>query len=413
MNHLIAWSAGLLVARWLAQITLEMLNQQFVRAHAGAVPDSMRGWVAPDTYAQSVKYTLAKSRLQLADLTWESIVLAALLFSGVLPWFYQLFGEGAWAGASFLLAVGFFLALAELPLGWYAQFHLEEKFGFNNTTPRLWWSDRIKGAALAIIIGGPVLAAIVAVEGKLGRWWWLWGWGCLMVFQLVMLVAAPKIILPLFNKFTPLPEGPLRAGLLELGRRAGFPAREIQVMDGSKRSRHSNAFFTGFGAGRKIVLFDTLVRQLELEELEAVLAHEIGHFKKRHIWKSLAVSAVGWLFGFYMVAVLLRAPWFERAFGFAPGQGPPALLLCGLLAGLVVFWISPLLHRFSRLHEYEADAYAANLMNDGQSLIGALRKLYEKNLGNLTPHPVYSGFYYSHPALLERERALRREADAR
>jgi STE24 endopeptidase len=221
-----------------------------------------------------------------------------------------------------------------------------------------------------------------------------------------MAVLAPVLILPLFNKFTPLPEGSLRARLLGLADRTRFRARSIQVMDGSKRSRHSNAFFTGFGRLRKIVLFDTLIAQLEEPELEAVLAHEIGHFKKRHIPKMLVVSAAGSLAGFYFLSVLSRQDWFYRAFGFAPGNMSPALLLFGLVAGVVTFWISPLAHWWSRRHEYEADSFAASTMQEARSLVAALRKLNVKNLSNLTPHPWYSRFYYSHPTLLERETAL-------
>ncbi|MEY2466165.1 MAG: endopeptidase, partial [Verrucomicrobiota bacterium] len=209
-------------------------------------------------------------------------------------------------------------------------------------------------------------------------------------------------------KFTPLPEGSLRERLLNLGRRTEFGAKSIEVMDGSKRSRHSNAFFTGFGRFRKIVLFDTLVQQLGESELEAVLAHEIGHFKKKHIPKMLVFSALSSLVGFYLIALLAKQEWFYRAFGFEPGNVAPALLLFGLLSGVVTFWFSPLAHWWSRRYEYQADAFAAEVMNEPQSLIGALRKLNEKNLSNLTPHPFYSGFYYSHPTLLERERALSR-----
>ena len=195
-------------------------------------------------------------------------------------------------------------------------------------------------------------------------------------------------------------------GLLELARRTQFRAQSIQLMDGSKRSRHSNAFFTGFGRFRKIVLFDTLVQQLTGPELEAVLAHEIGHFKKKHIPKMLVFSAAGLLAGFYLISVLARQEWFYRAFGFEPGNVAPALLLFGLLAGTVTFWFLPLIHWWSRRYEYQADAFAARVMSGPQSLIGALRKLNEKNLSNLTPHPIYSGFYHSHPTLLEREQAL-------
>jgi STE24 endopeptidase len=221
-----------------------------------------------------------------------------------------------------------------------------------------------------------------------------------------MMVLAPVIILPLFYKLTPLPEGSLRERLTGLADRTQFRAQSIQVMDGSKRSQHSNAFFTGFGRLRKIVLFDTLIAQLSEPELEAVLAHEIGHYKRKHILKLLAWSALSSLAAFYVLAWLAKQEWFYRAFGFAPGNITPALLVFALLAGTITFWLSPLQNRWSRRFEYEADAFARQAMGEPDPLIGALRKLHEKNLSNLTPHPAYSGFYYSHPTLLERERAL-------
>ena len=227
-----------------------------------------------------------------------------------------------------------------------------------------------------------------------------------------MMLIAPALILPLFNKFTPLPEGSLRERLFALAKKTGFPTRSIDVMDGSKRSRHSNAFFTGFGRFRKIVLFDTLVAQLNETELEAVLAHEIGHYKKRHIMKLLAVSIFGMLAAFAAIAWLARQDWFYRAFEFEPPSGfgassiVPAFLLFGLLSGTLSFWLTPIMSSWSRRFEYEADAFARDTMTESGSLIGALRKLNEKNLSNLTPHPLYSGFHYSHPTLLERERAL-------
>jgi STE24 endopeptidase len=222
-----------------------------------------------------------------------------------------------------------------------------------------------------------------------------------------MAVLAPVLILPLFNKFTPLPEGALRERLLALARKTSFRAQSIQVMDGSKRSQHSNAFFTGFGRFRKIVLLDTLVGQLAEAEMEAVLAHEIGHFKKKHVVKMVCLSAAGLLAGLYLVSWLARQAWFYRAFGFAPGGLAPAFLLFGLVSGAATFWLSPLVNLWSRHCEYQADAFAAATMGEPGSLIGALRKLSQKNLSNLTPHPLYSGFHYSHPTLLERERALR------
>jgi STE24 endopeptidase len=403
--------AVLLVARWAAQLWLEWVNQQHVRAHAAKVPDAFKDVVTPETYTKSVDYTLAKSKFHCIELTWSVIVLGVVLFSGVLPWFYNIFqnsfGHAMWAGAAFVVAVSILLSLPDLPFDWHSQFHLEQRFGFNTMTPKTFWVDRIKGVLLGVAIGFPLLWLIFKLVDWLGDWWWLWAWACMMLFQLIMLVVAPILIMPLFNKFSPLPEGPLRERLLGLGDRAGFRAKDIQVMDGSKRSRHSNAFFTGFGHFRKIVLFDTLVDQLQPTELEAVLAHEIGHYKKRHIPKTMIWFACATLVGFYLISVLAKQEWFYHAFGFPTGSVVPAFLLFGLLAGVVTFWLSPIGHMFSRKYEYEADAYAAALMKEVRSLIGALRKLNEKNLSNLMPHPYYSGFYYSHPTLLERERALK------
>jgi STE24 endopeptidase len=400
----------LVLARWGAQLWLEQLNRRHVLAHAGTVPEAFKGVMDEATYAKSVRYTLAKGRLDQIAGTWSSVVLLAVLFSGLLPWgfdgFNQRLGSSAWAMAAFLLVTSVALSLPSLPLDWYDQFRLEERFGFNTTTQRLWWMDRLKGLLLGIALGYPLLALILKLVEWMGPWWWLWAWGALLGFQLLMMVLAPVLILPLFNKFTPLPGGSLRERLLKLAERTRFRARSIQVMDGSKRSRHSNAFFTGFGGFRKIVLFDTLIQQLAELELEAVLAHEIGHFKKKHIPKTLLVSALGSLAGFWLVSLLATQEWFYRSFGFEPGSIVPALLLFGLLSGVITFWFSPVAHWWSRRYEYQADAFAAGVMKEPRSLIGALRKLNEKNLSNLTPHPLYSGFYYSHPTLLEREQAL-------
>ena len=402
----------LLAAKWLTQMVLERINQKHVLAHANAVPPAFASTVTPETYAKSVAYTLAKSRLEMLNLTWSAVLLAVVLFSGVLPWFFLIFeratGSSVWAGAAFLFTVGLILSVVDWPLEWYAQFYLEERFGFNTSTAATWWLDRAKGLILGAVLGYPLLILILKLASNLGGLWWLWAWACLAVFQIVLMLVAPVWIMPLFNQFTPLPAGNLRDALLRLGERAGFRAQDIQVMDGSKRSRHSNAFFTGLGRFRKIVLFDTLIQQLEPAELASVLAHEIGHYKKGHIVKTIAFSLAGSLPIFFLVAVLAKADWFARGFGFAPGNLVPVLLLISLLAGLVSFWLSPLRHYWSRRHEYEADAYAANLVKTFAPLIGALRKLNEKNLSNLTPHPAYSGFYYSHPTLLEREAALRR-----
>jgi STE24 endopeptidase len=402
----------LIVARCLAEFWFELLNQNHVRQHAGQIPEAFRDAIDEATYKKSVEYTLARSRFSMAELAWSTVVLVVALFSGILPRFYggfgESFGHSIWSGAAFLVAAGLALSIPGLPFDWFAQFRLEQKFGFNTSTQKIWWLDRAKGLVLGIALGYPLIAVILKLIGAAGEAWWIWAWAVVFGFQLVMSVLAPILILPLFNKFTPLPEGSLRERLLALGKKTGFHARTIQVMDGSKRSRHSNAFFTGFGRFRKIVLFDTLIAQLAEVELEAVLAHEIGHYKRSHIPKLLALSAAGMLATFFLISVFARQNWFYEAFGFAPGQPAPALLLCTMLSGVAGFWFSPAAYFLSRRYEYEADAFAAATMQGAAPLVGALRKLNEKNLSNLTPHPFYSAFFYSHPTLLERETALRR-----
>ncbi len=406
----------LILARATTELWLSRLNQRHVRAQANEVPPAFRGIIDEATYRRSIDYTLAKSRFgDIANL-FDAGLLIALLFSGVLPWAFERFsvslGTSILAMAGFLFVTGVALSIPGLPFAWYAQFKLEERFGFNTTTTRTWVLDRVKGFLLAGLLGYPLLALVLKLVEWTGANWWLWAAAVLIAFQLLLLLIAPVLIMPLFNKFTPLPEGALRERLFALAQRTNFPTRSIEVMDGSKRSRHSNAFFTGFGRFRKIILFDTLFAQLTEPEVESVLAHEIGHYKKRHVLKLLGFSIAGVLVAFAAITWLAGQRWFYRAFGFEHQAGfaaasvVPAMLLFALLAGTISFWASPFIHIWSRRFEYEADAFAHAAMGEAQSFIRALRKLSEKNLSNLTPHPLYSRFYYSHPTLLERERAL-------
>jgi STE24 endopeptidase len=410
---------ALVLLRLGAEICLNLLNCREVRRHAGSPPAAAGAVMDAETYEKAAAYTLAKSAFARAELVWDAIVLVAVLASGVLPRAHEkitaacagTFLGGALSQAVFLLATGIVLDALSLPLDWWGQFRVEQHFGFNKSTPALWAADKIKGLLLTVVIGVPLLWALLSLARWAGRWWWLWGFALVFVFQLLMLVLYPKLILPLFNKLTPLPDGDLRARLLALSERTGFRAATIQVMDGSKRSGHSNAFFTGFGRFRRIVLLDTLIGQLAPEELEAVLAHEVGHYKRGHIPKTLAVGTLMMLAAFALIAWLVNCPWFNPAFGFAAGDLAPALLLFSLLGGLVTFWFTPVGNHFSRKHEYEADAFARDAMRTPAPLIAALRKLTQNNLGNLTPHPLYSRFYYSHPTLVERESALNEKAE--
>jgi len=402
--------AVLIVLRLAAELVLSLLNCAEAKKHATTPPPAVAAITDAASYTKSVEYTLAKGSFGRLELVWDALVILVVLRCGVLPWIYGYFAPlsptGTWDDALFLIATGMLLSVPSIPLDWWGQFRLEERFGFNKSTLGLWIVDKIKGMALGLAIGFPLLWALLSLVKLAGATWWIWGFALVFVFQLLMLVLYPKLIMPLFNKLTPLPEGELRQRLLALSERTGFRASTIQVMDGSKRSGHSNAFFTGFGRFRRIVLYDTLIAQLSPEELEAVLAHEVGHYKRGHVPKMIAVSAVLMFGAFAAVAWLANQPWFNTAFDLPAGEIAPAFLLFGLLSGLATFWFTPVGNYFSRKHEYEADAFARAAVGGAQPMIGALRQLARKNLSNLTPHRWFSGFYYSHPTLVEREEAL-------
>ncbi len=411
MGIVLGITAALMVLRLAGELILSALNRAEVRRHAQAAPAAAAAIMDEATYAKSVAYTLEKSRFAVITEIFDTLVLALVVFGGVLPLLFAhvaVWGApgAVWSHALFLLITGALLSVPSLPFEWWEQFRLQEKFGFNKSTASLWIADKFKGLALMFAIGFPLLWALLALVKWAGATWWLWGFALMFGFQLLMLVLYPKLILPLFNKLTPLPEGELRTRLLALGDRTGFRASTIEVIDGSKRSGHSNAYFTGFGRFRRIVLFDTLIAQLTPEELEAVLAHEIGHYRCGHIPKMIALSAAMLLGGFGVIAWLSGSAWFNEAFGFPANEVAPSFLLFGLLSGLVTFWFSPLGNLLSRKHEYEADAFARNAIGGAIPMIGALRKLAQKNLSNLTPHPWFSAFFYSHPTLVEREAAL-------
>ena len=400
----------LILLRLVAEWVLAHLNRREVERNTAIVPAAAAAIMDEATYRKSVAYTLAKIRFGNVSLLFDAGVLALVLLSGFLPWLFAHVAAWApaakWDDALYVMFVFTLLAIPGLPFDWWGQFRLEERFGFNKSTVSLWISDKVKGALLSYAIGFPLLWGLFALVAWVGPSWWWWASGLIFGIQLLMLVLYPKLILPLFNKLTPLPEGELRDRLMALGLRTGFAASTIEVIDGSKRSGHSNAYFTGFGRFRRIVLFDTLIEQLEPTELEAVLAHEVGHYKRGHIPQRLVIGALTLLGSFGVLAWLLQAPWFLSGFGFPGDEVAPALVLFALLSGTVTFWVTPLSNLLSRKHEYEADAFAHDAMKSDAPLVGALRKLAAKNLSNLTPHPWFSGFYYSHPTIVERERAM-------
>ncbi len=414
MNALLILFVLLLTLKLGAGLFLDFLNLRHTRSNRGSVPEAFRDFIDKETYAKSVDYTVAKTRFGMFEDSFQALVLAIVVLSGFLPWTYGTltvaFGDGIWGQALVLFCIMIVLGLPGLPFEWWSTFKLEDRFGFNKSTQGLWVVDKLKGLALGLVLGLPLIALLILFFTRFPGSWWFLGFAALFVFQLVMVVAWPMFILPLFNKLAPMEEGDLKTRLFDLARRAGFKARTLLVMDGSKRSAHSNAFFAGFGRFRRIVLFDTLIAQMEPEEIEAVLAHEIGHYKLGHIPKRIAVSAVTTLAMFALLGWLAGAAWFPQGFGFtgqSVGAVVPVLLLFALLSGLVTFWLSPLAAHWSRKHEYEADAFARDAVGSPDPLVHALRKLHKENLSNLTPHPLYSRFHYSHPTLVEREAALR------
>ncbi|MFO8026063.1 MAG: M48 family metallopeptidase [Opitutales bacterium] len=414
MNTVLIVFVLLLLLKLGTSIVLDWVNLRHVKAHADEVPEAFKDFIDPPEYRKSIDYTVAKTRFGILSDIFDALVLAVVLLSGLLAEIYSLFsgwfGYGLWGQALVLFLTGVVLSLPGLPFDWWHTFKLEERFGFNKSTKRLWFMDKVKGLLVGFIIGYPLLALLIFLVGAAGPLWWLWGFAVFFLFQLVMVVVYPMFIMPLFNKMEPLEDGNLKDRLFALADRTGFKAQTILVMDGSKRSGHSNAFFAGFGRFRRIVLFDTLIEQMNPEQLEAVLAHEIGHYKLGHIPKMVLLSAVSSFAMFAVLGWLEGAAWFTEAFYFdsgAEGRLVPVLLLFMLLSGLVTFWLSPLASLLSRKHEYEADAFAREAMGSYEPLSEALRKLHKENLSNLTPHPIYSNFHYSHPTLVEREDALR------
>lgn len=414
MNTILLAFVVLLVLKYATSTILDVINMRHVTRQSAEVPESFRDFIDLPTYQKSIDYTVAKTRFGLVSDVYDTCILAVVVLSGLLPWLYGAlsggFGFGLWGQALVLFLVAVILGLPGLPFEWWSTFRLEEQFGFNKSTQKLWVVDKIKGMVLGFAIGYPLLALLIFMVERAGSLWWVWGFSVFFLFQLVMVVAYPMFIMPLFNKMEPMEEGELKDRLFALADRTGFKAQTILVIDGSKRSGHSNAFFAGFGRFRRIVLYDTLIEQMGHEELEAVLAHEIGHYKKGHIPKMITLSAVTTLGMFALLGWLANGSWFAEAFAFtgaAAAEFVPVLLLFMLLSGLLTFWLSPFTSLWSRKHEYEADAFARDAMDSAEPLIRALKQLHKENLSNLTPHPWYSRFYYSHPTLLERESALR------
>ena len=401
--------AALLVANLLTKLWLSGRQVRHVAQHRAQVPAAFAHTISLDAHQKAADYTLAKSRVGLMDLGLDALTLMAWTLLGGLDLLNKVtldwMGEGMGQQIALVVSFGLIGGLIGLPLSLYQTFGIEQRFGFNNTTPKLWVSDMLKGLLVGMVLGLPILWLVLWLMEAGGALWWLYAWAALVVYQLFVMWIAPNVIMPLFNKFTPLEDATLKERVTALMTRSGFTAKGFFVMDGSRRSAHSNAFFTGFGAAKRVVFFDTLLAKLNGDEMEAVLAHELGHFKHRHILQMMATSFATSLVGLALLGWVSQQVWFYTGLGVMPNlsgnNSALALLLFMLVLPLFTFFVTPLSALRSRKFEFEADAYAvAN--SDGKALASALLKLYQDNASTLTPDPWYVAFYYSHPPASQR-----------
>ena len=401
--------------QWLLRVWLVSRQVRHVATHRDAVPPAFAHRISLSAHQKAADYTLAKARVSLIDITLSAAVLLCWTLLGGLDWLnrwlLEFISPDLWQQLALLASFAVISALIELPLSLYQTFRLEQRFGFNQMTPGLWLADLLKSTLVGAIIGLPLAALILWLMGSTGPLWWLWAWGAWTAFNLLLMWIFPSFIAPLFNKFEPLADESLKSRVTRLMERCGFAAKGLFVMDGSRRSAHANAYFTGFGNSKRVVFFDTLLRQLSPGEVEAVLAHELGHFKHKHISKRMVLMFGVSLLGFALLGWLSQQLWFYTGLGVSVLLGPNidvaadnnalALLLFMLAVPVFSFFVTPLMSAMSRRDEFEADAYAMQ-QADGAQLASALLKLYEDNASTLTPDPWYVSFYYSHPPAVDR-----------
>ncbi len=391
---------------------LRSLNLRHLKLHGDRVPEGFEGAIDEEKLRRSSAYTFATSRLGLWDSLFDNAVLVLFLFGGLIAaydrYVSSIGGSATVSAILFFLLLTWVSTLVGIPFDLYGTFRIEARYGFNTTTPRLWVTDFFKSQA----IGALLLTILTAVVFQLIHWspeqWWLWVWGFMALFSLFMMFISPYVIEPLFNNYEPVTEEGLEEEIRTMMEKAGLKVGTVLQMDASKRSRHSNAYFTGIGKVKRIVLYDTLIRQMSHGEIVAVLAHEIGHWKKGHVWKRLLWAETMALAGSWVSFKLLAWPGLPGLLGLPGDLSLPArMVLLGFVASLVLFPLGPFSAWRSRCHEREADRFAAELTGRPQDLASAMVKLSVENLSNLFPHPFYAAFYYSHPPAVERVRTLR------
>ncbi len=389
-----------LVISYSVQFWLARRQSSYVASHRAAVPEAFKDRVSLEAHQKAADYTIEKGRLGIIDGVIGILVLLLLTVGGGINTAFEFWSghisSSIWLGIAALATVFMFMAIVDIPTSWYQTFVIEEKYGFNKSTVNQFVKDHLMQLGLGAVIGLPILALILWVMDSVGSFWWFWAWLILITFSLLMSWLFPTVIAPLFNKFTPMEEGSLKARIQGLLARCGFNSQGIFIMDGSKRSGHGNAYFTGIGNNKRIVFFDTLVDSLDEEELEAVLAHELGHFKRKHVIKMLIATSIMSLIGFAVLGWLINQQWFYNGLGVQQASNAAALLLFMLVSPVFTFFMQPISAYFQRKFEFEADDFAA-ANAQASKMISGLVKLYEENASTLTPDPLYSAFHYSHP----------------
>jgi STE24 endopeptidase len=393
---------------------LRHLNRSHLRLHGAEVPFGLEKATDADMLAKTAAYTLEKGRVEQVEAVFDDILTVVFIFGGVLAvydrWILSIFGSFVGGGLMFFLVLTAVRGLLGIPFDLYRTFHIENRYGFNTMTIKLWLTDSIKDIAVTLVVFVPVLSGTFALIRWSPDWWWLLAWAFFAVISLFVMYVSPYVIEPLFFTFSPVAKEGLADEITAMMEKAGATVSQVMQVDASRRSRHSNAYFTGIGKVKRIVLFDTLITQMNHAEILAVLAHELGHWKKGHIWKGLLLTEIAALLMFYIVFVLLGQGWPAGAADLQGASFPARLTLILFMISLAVFPLTPLASLFSRRNEREADRFSCELTGAPEALASALVKLSGENLANLHPHPLYAGFYYSHPPVVERVAGLNHES---
>ncbi len=389
---------------------LARLNIEHLKKHGHTVPDEFRGEVDAETLSRMTQYTVESSSFASFESLFDDAVLLLVLFAGFFPWLAGMAAawnpHPVWSGLFFFMLLYLAGVVLDVPFNLYSTFVIEKKFGFSTMTPRLWISDLFKNLILSAILLSLLMIPVLALIEHAGEGWWIWAWLFFALFQAAVIWLYPIVIAPLFNKYEPVRNEDLRKRILELINRAGLRASGIYQVDAGKRSRHSNAYFTGIGKTKRIVLYDTLLDSHTPEEIVSVLAHEVGHWKKKHVLKQLLLIGVTSLLVFYLIARMIDWPLLYQTFGFEERSTSAGILLTAILLKPAAYFLAPIGAMISRRFERESDRYTFELIGSTGSLRNALKRLAKDNLSNLHPHPLYVWFYYSHPPLTERIRQL-------